>query len=181
MTRVPIHDPSSAPEASRATLERLAAGTGKVLNIHGAMAASPLVLELYDSMENLLRSRSSLGEPVRQAIHLAVATVNECDYCQAAYTGAALHAGFSLEETVDIRRGELPGRDDLNALLAVVRQVAGDKGYVSDSVWDAALAAGWSQEQLLEAYADVVRTILTNYFNHMTGIELDLRPAPPIT
>jgi hypothetical protein len=44
-----------------------------------------------------------------------------------------------------------------------------------------ALDAGWSDRQLLEAFADTVRTILTNYFNHYVGTELDLPPAPTWT
>jgi hypothetical protein len=34
--------------------------------------------------------------------------------------------------------------------------------------------------QLLEALGEVVRTTLTNYFNHLVGTELDLPPAPEL-
>jgi AhpD family alkylhydroperoxidase len=74
-----------------------------------------------------------------------VANVNECDYCQAADTGAAKAQGFSEEETLQIRRGAIDG--------------------------------GWSDVERLDADADVVRTIPTNYFNHLVGTELDLPPA----
>lgn len=68
--------------------------------------------------------------------------------------------------------------EKLTALLMLAREIAALKGYVEDGTWKTALEAGWSDEQLLEGYADVVRTILTNYFNHLVGTELDL-PSPP--
>jgi hypothetical protein len=44
MTRIPVHSVDSAPEG-RDALKALEAKFGKVLNIHGAMAHSPAVLE----------------------------------------------------------------------------------------------------------------------------------------
>lgn len=178
MPRVPVHTLDDAPAASRATLGSLAQRVGTVINIFGEMAHAPALLETYASVERTLRERSSLGEPVRQAIHLTVAAVNGCDYCQAAYTGAAKAAGHPEGDTVAIRRGELPHDQKLTAMLQVCREIAIDKGYVEDTTWKTALEAGWSERELLEGYTEVVRTILTNYFNHLVGTELDL-PEPP--
>lgn len=176
--RVQIHDLDSAPQAGRAALEHQAKGLGRVINIHGAMANSPTLINLYDVVETHLAKNSTLDNATRQAIHLTVAAVNDCDYCQAAYTGAATRAGFSEAETIGIRGGSLPDHPKLGTLLRLSRQIADNRGYVDESAWDGALEAGWSIEEILDAYADVVRTILTNYFNHMVGTELDLRPAP---
>jgi AhpD family alkylhydroperoxidase len=178
--RVPVHTLDDAPDASQPLMEALGARSGTVINIFGAMAHAPALLASYAALEEVLREQSSLGEPVRQAIHLTVANVNDCGYCQSAYTGTARAAGHSLEDTVAIRRGEVPGDERLTALLQVCRQVAAHTGYVDDDTWQAALDAGWTTAELLEAYGDVVRTILTNYLNHLVGTELDLRPAPPL-
>ena len=180
MTKVPIHDLETAPVGSREPMGRQAERVGKVINIFGAMANSPLLMEMYDLVETHLAKNSNLDNAARQAIHLTVAAVNDCDYCQAAYTGAALAAGFDLEETVEIRRGKVHGDPKLTALLTLCRQVADNRGWVDQSVWDGAFKAGWSREEVLDAYADVVRTILTNYFNHMVDTDLDLREVPPI-
>lgn len=180
MPRVPVHTPDDAPEEARETLTALGERAGKVINIFGEMAHAPALLEMYASTEQLLRDKSSLDERARQAIHLTVANVNGCDYCQAAYTGTARRAGFDVEETKHIRRGVLPDDDKLTALLAVAREIAADTGYVEDTTWKTAREAGWSDKELLEAYADVIRTIMTNYFNHMVGTELDLPPAPEL-
>jgi len=176
--RVPVHTTDDAPAGSVETLQRLGERVGKVINIFAEMAHAPALLKMYDTTETLLREESSLDEATRQAIHLTVANVNECGYCQAAYTGAARAAGFDVEQTRQIRRGELADDARLTALLAVCREVAAKQGHVDDATWQAALDAGWSTAELLEGYADVIRTIMTNYFNHMVGSELDL-PEPP--
>ena len=180
MPRVPVHTVDDAPAESRETLQAQGERVGKVINIFGEMAHAPALLKMYATAEELLREESSLDERTRQAIHLTVANVNGCDYCQAAYTGAARRVGFDLEETKDIRRGALPDDERLSALLTVARQAAADTGYVEDTAWTDAIEAGWSEKELLEAYADVIRTIMTNYFNHFVGTELDLPEAPPL-
>jgi AhpD family alkylhydroperoxidase len=180
LARVPYHDVDSAPEASRDALKRQSVRVGKTINIFGAMAHSPAVMNLYDSAENLLGDVSNLDAATREAIHLTIANVNECDYCQAAYTGAAKKNGFSEDQTVQIRKGAVDGDDKLTALLAVAREIGGNKGHVDDATWQAALDAGWSDVELLDAYADVVRTVMTNWFNHLVGTELDLPGAPPV-
>ncbi|MEX0836641.1 MAG: carboxymuconolactone decarboxylase family protein [Nitriliruptor sp.] len=180
MARVPIHDIDSAPEASKEALERQSKRVGKTINIFGAMAHSPAVMGLYDAAEELLGERSNLDRRTREAIHLTIANVNQCDYCQAAYTGSAKAQGFSEEQTVQIRKGAVDEDDKLTALLALARELAEHKGEVADDTWQAALDAGWSDVELLDAYADVVRTVLTNWFNHLVGTELDLPAAPAL-
>lgn len=180
MPRVPVHTVDDAPTEARETLDTLGTKTGKVLNIFAEMAHAPVLLKMYAQTEQLLREESSLDAPTRQAIHLTVANVNGCTYCEAAYTGAARRAGHSAQDCLDIRRGELPADQKLSALLAVTREIAASTGYVEDATWDGAIEAGWSQSELLEAYADVVRTIMTSYFNHLVGTESDLREAPPL-
>ena len=180
MPRIPVHTIHDAPDGSRSALKRQSERVGGTINIFGAMAHSPAVMNLYDSVETLLADRSSLDQKLRTAIHLTTANVNECDYCQAAYTGAARGAGYSVDETIEIRKGQIGGDGKLTALLAVTRQVAANKGYVDDEVWQAALDAGWTDVELLDGFAETVRTILTNYFNHLAETELDLPPAPAL-
>ena len=181
MPRVPVHTVDDAPEASRETLEALGKRAGKVLNIFAEMAHAPVLVKMHANNERLLGEESSLDAKTRKAIHLTVANVNGCDYCQAAYTGAAKAAGHSEEDTLHIRRGELPDDARLTALLKVAREIAANKGYVDDATWDGAIDAGWTETQILEAFAEVMRTTVTNYFNHLVGTELDLPEAPPLS
>lgn len=180
MSRVPIHTPDDAPEGAREPFARQAERVGRPLNIFGAMAHSPAVLNAYDQLERTIAAHTNLSPATREAIHLTVANVNACEYCQAAYTGSCKRNGFSVEDTLAIRRGALPTDAKLTALLQFAREIAAHRGHVSDEVWGATLAADWSDTELLDAYADVVRTVFTNWFNHLVGTELDLPAAPPL-
>lgn len=181
MPRVPVHTVDTAPDAAKENLQALTERVGKTLNIFGEMAHAPVVLDTYVQLEGRLAAESSLDQRTRAAMHLTVANVNECDYCQAAYTGQAKANGFSDDEAVAIRTGATDFDPKLEAAVAVAREIAANKGYVDDSTWAAAIDAGWTDSQLLEVFAEVVRTILTNYFNHFVGTELDLPAAPSLT
>jgi AhpD family alkylhydroperoxidase len=179
MARIPLHTVDSAPEGSRDTLKQLEAKYGKVLNIHGAMAHAPAVLETYAAIQQVLQENGALDARTREVIALAVANVDRCEYCQAAHTLAGKAAGLTEEETVAVRRGEL---DDpkLAALVTLVREHAGNVGHVQDATWQAALDAGWSDADLTETSAVVALNLFTNYFNHLVGTDLDLPAAPAL-
>jgi hypothetical protein len=89
-------------------------------------------------------------------------------------------AGFDDEQAKQIRRGAVGGDEQLTALLTLAREIAANKGHVEDTTWKTALEAGWSEQQLLEVFADTVRTVFTNYFNHLVGTELDVPAAPEL-
>lgn len=179
MPRVPVHDLESAPSASQDLLKALKDKHGKVLNIHGEMAHAPAVIDLYVSAENAIGDQTSLDLATRKAIHLAVSAVNGCGYCQSAYTVGCKRAGFDEDQTVAIREGREHEFDEkLSALLDVAREITENTGYVDDGTWQTAIDAGWSDVQILEAFADTIRAFVTNYFNHLTGTEIDLPLAP---
>lgn len=128
MTRVQIHDLETAPPQSADALKSLDHKYGMTLNIFGAMANSPAVLNTFAAIEGSIAEHTSLDRKTREAIHLTVANVNECTYCQGAYTMAAKAAGFDEDQTKQIRRGALEGDDKLTALLALTREVAANRG-----------------------------------------------------
>jgi len=179
MSRIPVHTVASSPEGARDNLKALEARFGKVLNIHGAMAHSPAVLETYVAMQRALADTGTFDAATREAIALAVANVDDCSYCQAAHTAGGRAVGLSLEQTVDIRLDRIAD-PRLAALLAVVRQQAARVGAVDDAVWQAALEAGWTDTELTETSAHVALNLFTNYFNHLVQTDLDLPAAPAL-
>jgi alkylhydroperoxidase family enzyme len=84
------------------------------------------------------------------------------------------------QETVAVRAGDI---DDARTatLLAVIRQAAANNGIVSQAAWATATAAGWSDEQLIEAFVYLALTVFVDYFVNYAGTTLDVPPAPPIT
>ncbi|MER7723633.1 carboxymuconolactone decarboxylase family protein [Streptomyces sp. NPDC096323] len=180
MPRIPVHTTDTAPAAGGEILRRLEKRFGRVLNIHGGMAHSPVVLETYAAMTGAVAEHGTFDARTREAIALAVGAVDACAYCQAAHTVSAKASGFTLEETVAIRRGA-PGDDaKLEALVQIAREIAGEVGEASDAAWDAAVSQGWTDTELAEVFVHVAVNLYTNYFNHYARTEIDVPAAPDI-
>jgi len=176
MARIPVHTTQSAPEQSRDELKSLEAKFGKVINIHGGMAHSPVVLQSYIAIQQVIADYGSFDARTREAIALAVGNADACNYCQAAHTGGGKAAGLTNDEMIAIRRGDA----QFDALLTLARHYTTNIGSVEDASWQAALDAGWSDEQLTELSAHVTLNLLTNYFNHFVETDLDLPAAPAL-
>jgi AhpD family alkylhydroperoxidase len=180
MPRIPVHTLASAPKNSRDQLTALEAKFGKVLNIHGEMAHSPVVLQSYVALQSVIADYGTFDALTREAVALAVGNVDDCSYCQAAHTGGGKSAGLTDDEMMAIRRGSVDFDPKLATLLALVREYTQDVGSVQDATWQSALDAGWTEEQLTELSVHVTLNLLTNYFNHYVKTELDLPAAPAI-
>ena len=181
MPRFPVHSTDSAPEASRDALKALEAKVGKVLNSYGGMAHSPAVLHASIALNGAINEHSSLDPATREAIALAVGAVNDCGYCQAAHTMVGKGAGLGDDQMLQIRRGQVEADGRLAAIVTLAREAATNVGAVSDSTWQAALDAGWSDTELADAFASIAANLFTNYFNHFAETKLDLPPAPAAT
>ena len=180
MSRVRVETVDTAPENVKSELKSLEEQFGKVLNIHGAMASSPVALQAYVALQQVIQDYGTFDAQTREAIALAVGNVDECSYCQSAHTQGAKAAGFSEDQTIAIRQGAVEFDDKLAALLQVAREAAADKGNVKDATWQAALDAGWSTEELTKLSTHVTLNLYTNYFNHMVQTDLDVPAAPEL-
>ena len=180
MPRIPVHTMDDAPEQTGPDLQTLQRKMGKLLNIHAEMAHAPVVLAAYIGVQDAIAAHGSFDAPTREAIALAVGAVDGCDYCQSAHTLGGNAAGWTGEQMLAIRAGQPSGDDKLDALLAVLREAATDVGAVHETTWKRAQHAGWSDEQLSEAFAHLMANLFTNYFNHYAGTELDAPPAPAL-
>lgn len=112
-----------------------------------------------------------------EATALAVGNVDGCDYCRAAHTLSAIRAGFEQNQTIGNTAGGIDFDDTLAALLAMAREVAGEVGDVSDANRKCALAAGWSEHELVEAFGHLDANLFTDDFNHYARPELDVPAA----
>ncbi|WP_019856293.1 carboxymuconolactone decarboxylase family protein [Actinopolyspora mortivallis] len=180
MPRIPVHSVEDAPQQSQQRLQQLRAQFGTVLNIHGEMAHSPVVLAAYGGILDAITEHGTFDAPTREAIALAVGNTNDCGYCQSAHTQGAKAAGWSEPDTVAIRDGSIDTDPKLSALLDLARAISRDAGEVDDSTWERARQAGWSETELTELFAHVLVNIFTNYFNHYARTELDIPAAPGV-
>ena len=180
MSRIPAHTLDNAPDQSRDTLAGLAKKVGKVLNMHAGMAHSPAVMAAHKGIGDAIASHGTLDARTRETIALALANENGCDYCESAHTLSGKAAGLSVDQTLAIRGNTIDFDHKLAAIAAVVREAAANTGTVSEVTWKKALEAGWTEQELAEAFAHLAANLFTNYFNHYAETDLDLPEAPAL-
>ncbi|MFN2318126.1 MAG: carboxymuconolactone decarboxylase family protein [Dermatophilaceae bacterium] len=180
MQRIPATTLDQATPAAHDALAAIGSRMGGVVAIHATMASSPPVITAYRGLTDAIREHGTLDGRTREAVALAVAAANGCDYCQAAHTGLGAAAGLDPDTMIRLRAGEPTGDARLDALAAVARVATAHTGYVDQETWSGAQDAGWSDDELAEAFVHIIANVFTNYFNHYAHTELDLTPAPPI-
>ena len=171
-TTLPLVDPETAPEASRALLEAAQAETGMIPNLYRAMANSPQLLEGYRALYRLFDA-TSLTPVERQVVLLSVSYINACSYCMAGHSLMAEFAGVTPEIIAALRAGEPLPDSKLAALAAFTRAVVEGRGQLADDQLQVFLDAGYTQTQVLEVILGVGVKTMSNYTNHVVHTPLD--------
>jgi alkylhydroperoxidase family enzyme len=180
VSRIPSHTIADAPEASRPLLEGVVqfSPTGKLLNLHAQMAHSPAVLAAYAGVRQATVTYGTLDPRIRSALMVTTAAVSHSTYAQAVTASLAARSGWDEAEVRALRDGRPLGEDKTDALVGVIREAAARSGQVSDAMWQRAAEAGWSSEQLAEAFAFLALTVFTAYFLNFAQTPVDLPGAP---
>ena len=166
MSRFPTHTVESAPAASGPLLQKIAQAspTGRPLNLHAQMAHSPAVLAAYTSLRAVTAEHGTLDPKVSWALNLATAAAVGNDYMVGIASRFARMNGWTEAQIAAIQADATTGDVEVDALTRVVREAATNSGRVTDATWKAAQQAGWSDEQLAEAFAYLGLTVFTGYF-----------------
>ena len=183
MTRIPSHTVDDAPEPSRALLADLVqfSPTGQLLNMHAQMAHAPSVLAAYTSIRRATGQLGTLDQRLRTALMLVTAAADGNAYALAVITMLARRSGWEPGEIAALRSGGRVGEPRADALIAVIREAAGNSGRVSDATWARAVAAGCSDGDLAEAFAYLGLTVFTAYFLNYADTELDVPASPELS
>jgi hypothetical protein len=176
MSRIPVHTVEDAPAASRLLLQEIAQSTpgGRVANLHAQMAHSPAVLSAYAALRGALAEQGAFAPKVGAALTLAAAAGVGNDYMLRIASRVALMNGWADDEVASLRTGAPTSDAKIDALTFLVTQAAADSGNVSDATWRAAQQAGWTDEQLTEAFAYVGATVFTGYFLNYAQTDTDV-------
>ena len=152
-SRFQVHDELTAPERSVPVLKGALAGGGQLPNFLGVLAGSPAVLRAYARFRSELRN-GALSLATQQRIALAVAEHQGSEYALATLARTARDAGLGLDEIALAR--EFDSRDERESLLLrYVRALLESEGAPPRHLHEEALEAGWTDEQILEALAQV--------------------------
>lgn len=173
ITRFPHHDVESAPEKSKPELQNLIDKIGFAPNVARTMAESPTTLVGYLRLNELFLTKASFRAKEKQLIFLIISRENECDYCVAAHSFNASHAGLAKEDIEAIRSYQPLHDLKLNALAKMTSELVLARGWASEEVSQEFLDAGYNDAQLLEVVLAIGLKTVSNYANHITKPELD--------
>lgn len=174
MSRLALVDPAHA--TGRA--QELFAGPlkGMHINLFKALAHSPAALDGYLALNGAL-TKGVLTAQEREAVALASAASNHCEYCAAAHTALGRKQGISESDTIAIRQGT-PKDPRLAAIARLTRAIHEHRGDLPDREVEAFRGAGFGDAAIIEVFAHYALNVLTNYFNNFNKTPVDF-PALP--
>lgn len=171
-----IHTKDTAPEASRSTMEGMERTYGFIPNLIGVMAASPAAVQAYAAINKALEQ--SLLTPVeQQVVTLTVSAANNCVYCVGAHSTVAQMIRMPEDILAALRAQQALPDAKLNALRVLVGSVVQHRGWVPEADLEQFVAAGYSQQHMLDVLTIVALKTFSNYVNHIAHTPLDLRFA----
>ena len=171
MARLTQVTDSEANPKTAALFTAIKGKIGMVPNLYRVAGNQPAVLGGLLGLNEAL-SGGGFDARTREAIALAVAGMNGCDYCASAH--AAISAGLKVApKTVD---AHLAGRSDdprVQAILTLAQAIVQHRGRASDADLEQARRAGLSDADIVETVGNVVANIFTNYLNHVADTDID--------
>jgi uncharacterized peroxidase-related enzyme len=171
MSRLAVPARENVPEASKPILDGVQKQLGVVPNMFRLIAQSPAALQGFVANNGALGK--TLDVRTRERIAIAVAQVDECDYCLSAHTYLALNlARISPEEAALNRKGQ-SGDAKANAVVSFAVKVVRERGHISDADIKAVRDAGYSDAQIVEILAVTAENIFTNLLNVVAQTPID--------
>lgn len=171
MPRIQPVNHAEATGDAKALLDAVKGSIGMVPNIFATFVQSPKVLEGYLALNKSL-SGGLLSAPLREQIALAIAGANACDYCASAHTAIGKGAGVAQDELARNLTGKSEDAQ-VQAALTFVRKAVEARGQVGDTDVQALRDAGFGDGEIVEIVAHIGVNLLTNYFNHIAGTDID--------
>ena len=172
MATFTLHTVETAPEGSKDQLAATEAAWKFIPNLHRTLAESPVTLQAYDTLFDLV-GKSGFSPAEQQVAYLAINVFNECEYCTSGHSVLARMAGLDADGIAALREGRPLADARLQALRVFAEAVVRERGFVGDAAVDDFLAAGFSRAQVLEVVLIAATKTISNYVNHITHTPLD--------
>jgi uncharacterized peroxidase-related enzyme len=174
MSRIAAIDPATATGKTKDLLDGVEKGLGVVPNLFRVTAQSPHALEGMVALYGAIGK--SLNAKLREAIALATAEADGCDYCLSAHTYLGKRAGLA-EVDIDLARAGRGSDPKLAAAAQFARRLIETRGHVSASELADARGAGFSDAELIDIVANVAWSVFTNYVNEVAETAIDFEPV----
>jgi len=171
MSRLTIPARDDVPQASKPILDAVHKQLGVVPNMFRLIAASPAALQGFTGNNGALAR--TLDVKTRERIALAVAQVNNCDYCLSAHSYLGLNLAKITPEEIALNRKGASGDAKADAAVRFAAKVVRERGKVSDGDIKAVRDAGFSDGQIVEIIAVTAENIFTNLLNVVAETDID--------
>jgi len=169
----------AADAGNQVIFDQLKSKIGMVPNLYATYANSPVALKAILEFDGALKGGSFTNREI-EAVALAIAEANECDYCLAAHTALGKMNGFSEEETIELRTLSI-GDDKLRALIDLATSITVTRGRPEAAKIEAFLAAGYDKAALVELIGFVAVNTYNNYLNNIADTVVDFPAAPAVS
>jgi len=173
MSRLHTLTESDATGKTAQLFSAIKGSMGKVPNSYLTIGSnSPDVLGQMLQLNAALH-KGSLSARELEAINLAVSEESGCDYCLAAHTLMAKKAGYTDEQTLELREARFSGDARIDALVQFVQYLVSTRGTVSADRVASFREAGFSDQQVVETIAAVSAILFTNMVNRVNDTVID--------
>ena len=173
MSRLHTITESDATGKTAQLFSAIKGSMGKVPNAYLTIGSnSPDVLGQMLQLNAALH-KGSLSARELEAINLAVSEESGCDYCLAAHTLMAKKAGYTDEQTLELREARFSGDARIDALMQFVQYLVSTRGTVSADRVASFREAGFSDQQVVETIGAVSAILFTNMVNRVNDTVVD--------
>lgn len=171
LTNISVPTKEQVDSTSQGIFDVLKSKLGMVPNLYATIGYSS------NALGSFLEFSGNAGKGVFnnkeiEAIKLSVSQQNDCTYCKSAHTALAKMAGFSEEQTVELRAATIAD-EKLNALTTLAQEIAADAGMASEEAKERFFALGYDEKALIELVSVVIAVTYTNYVYGLTNVDID--------
>jgi uncharacterized peroxidase-related enzyme len=153
--------------AENETVADLESKTKAPSPFYRVMANRPDVVKNFPAFYGAIMGRGPTDRRVKEAVYLAVAFVNKCNFCTTAHIAGAKRAGLSDEEIEAIRSESDAGLSDAErAAVAYARELTRTATASRDG-----LESHFNGEQIVEITLVAAMANFTNRFNNALDVQ----------
>lgn len=165
----------NAEPIARDLLAAAQAQLGFIPNMYTTMANSPGLLSTYIHGYTQLRHSSGFTPVEQEVVFLVISRANGCGYCMAAHSFVAdAMSRVPMAVTNAIRDDQAIADPKLAALALFTGVMFATRGLPSRSDVEAFLAAGYSENHMLDVVLAIAVKTISNYSNHLFHTPVDL-------
>lgn len=170
MQNFSIPSKEEVSENNQTIFDNLQKALGFVPNLYAYYAKNETALADYLTFQN---RKSTLKAKEREVINLVVSQINGCNYCLSAHTAIGKMNGFTDEQILEIRTGNVSFDAKLNSLAQFVKSATENKGKVNASEIAPFFAAGYNEANLIDVVFVIGDKIISNYIHNLAKFEID--------